>query len=218
MGNEVMSAGQLLKQANQLKRAGRLDEAIALYHQVIEINPNFAWAYNNLGDAFVKQRKFSDAISVFERAIQISPKTASYYYSLGKIFVEEDNLDEAVNRFQQAIEIKPNFNLAKQALEKLYNKQQENSRLWELTFKTAEISNLFSPFNFEGNWEVRECAAGIYGLFSREIGNNFTIPVEASKVILVFHRHSWSGKVRASVGMESLTVDLYSNTPQYNYQ
>ena len=29
MGNEVMSAGQLLKQANQLKRAGRLDEAIA---------------------------------------------------------------------------------------------------------------------------------------------------------------------------------------------
>jgi hypothetical protein len=46
MGNEVMSAGQLLKQANQLKRAGRLDEAlaedgggsyIALYHQVIEL-------------------------------------------------------------------------------------------------------------------------------------------------------------------------------------
>ncbi|WP_293063366.1 hypothetical protein [Okeania sp. SIO2B3] len=29
MGNEGMSAGQLLKQANQLKRAGRLDEAIA---------------------------------------------------------------------------------------------------------------------------------------------------------------------------------------------
>ena len=29
MGNEGMSAGHLLKQANQLKRAGRLDEAIA---------------------------------------------------------------------------------------------------------------------------------------------------------------------------------------------
>ncbi|MDY7005641.1 MAG: tetratricopeptide repeat protein [Cyanobacteriota bacterium] len=55
MGNEGMSAGQLLKQANQLKRVGRLDEAIALYHQVIEINPNFAWAYHNLGNAFVKQ-------------------------------------------------------------------------------------------------------------------------------------------------------------------
>ncbi len=29
MGNEGMSAGQLLKQANQLKREGSLDEAIA---------------------------------------------------------------------------------------------------------------------------------------------------------------------------------------------
>jgi hypothetical protein len=63
MGNEVMSAGQLLKQANQLKRAGRLDEAlaedgggsyIAPYHQAIEINPDFASTHYNLGYAFVK--------------------------------------------------------------------------------------------------------------------------------------------------------------------
>ena len=62
MGNEVMSAGQLLKQANQLKRAGRLDEAlakpsdscIALYLQAIEINPDFASTHYNLGYAFVK--------------------------------------------------------------------------------------------------------------------------------------------------------------------
>ena len=40
MGNEVMSVGRLLKQANQLKRMGKLDEAIALYRQAIEINPN----------------------------------------------------------------------------------------------------------------------------------------------------------------------------------
>ncbi len=55
MDNQQMSAGRLLKQANQLKRMGKLDEAIALYHQVIEINPNFAWAYNNLGDTLVKR-------------------------------------------------------------------------------------------------------------------------------------------------------------------
>ena len=31
MGNEGTSASQLLKQANKLKREGRLDEAIALF-------------------------------------------------------------------------------------------------------------------------------------------------------------------------------------------
>lgn len=62
MGNEVMSAGQLLKQANQLKRAGRLHKTlaepsgsyIAPYHQAIEINPDFASTHYNLGYAFVK--------------------------------------------------------------------------------------------------------------------------------------------------------------------
>ena len=79
-----MSAGQLLKQANQLKRAGRLDEAlaepsgsyIALYHQVIEINPNFAWTYNNLGDTFFKQGKLDEAIVEYRRGTKINPGSA----------------------------------------------------------------------------------------------------------------------------------------------
>ncbi|MEI2420902.1 tetratricopeptide repeat protein, partial [Arthrospira platensis SPKY2] len=53
--SQGMSAGELLRQANQLKRSGKLDEAIALYHQVIDINPHFAWAYHGLGDALAKQ-------------------------------------------------------------------------------------------------------------------------------------------------------------------
>ena len=76
MDKESISGGQLLKKANQLKRAGKLDEAIDLYHQVIEINPNFAWAYNNLGDAFFKQGKLDEAISEYQRAIKITPDSA----------------------------------------------------------------------------------------------------------------------------------------------
>lgn len=45
MSSLVITTGQLLKQANELKRAGRLDEAIAFYYQVIESYPNFAWTY-----------------------------------------------------------------------------------------------------------------------------------------------------------------------------
>mgnify|MGYP006259603571 FL=1 len=84
MGNEVMSAGQLLKQANQLKRAGRLDEAlaepsgsyIALYHHVIKINPSFAWTYNNLADGFIRQRRLDEAIVEYRRGIKINPGSA----------------------------------------------------------------------------------------------------------------------------------------------
>ena len=109
MGNEVMSAGQLLKQANQLKRAGRLDEAIALYHQVIEINPNFAWAYNNLGDALVKQGNLDEAVAYYFESLKLNPNSAWLLYGLGEALAKQGDLEGAIEYLQKAIEIKPNF-------------------------------------------------------------------------------------------------------------
>lgn len=107
MGDDrVMSAGELLRQANQLKRAGKLKEAIALYHQAIEINPNFAWAYNNLGDAFVKQGNSDEAIVEYRRAIEINPNSAWFYINLGRLFIQQGAFEEAIGYFRQGIEIK----------------------------------------------------------------------------------------------------------------
>ncbi|MEI2423273.1 tetratricopeptide repeat protein, partial [Arthrospira platensis SPKY2] len=79
-----MSAGELLRQANQLKRSGRLDEAIALYHQVIDINPHFAWAYHSLGDVLAKKDSWDEASSFYQKAVKINPNLASSFIMLGK--------------------------------------------------------------------------------------------------------------------------------------
>ncbi|MDV7394489.1 tetratricopeptide repeat protein, partial [Arthrospira platensis SPKY1] len=104
-----MSAGELLKQANQLKRSGRLDEAIALYHQVIEMNPHFAWAYSNLGDAFVKQGNLDEAVVQYHRAIEINPKSVFFYINLGRVTVEKYGFNAGIEYFRQAIKIRPDL-------------------------------------------------------------------------------------------------------------
>jgi FkbM family methyltransferase len=109
MDSEGMNAGQLLKQANKLKRAGKSDEAIALYHQAIEINPNFAYTYSNLGDAFVKQEKLDEAVVEYQKAIDINPNSALDYYKLGDVLAQQGKLDEAVDNFAKAVEIQPYF-------------------------------------------------------------------------------------------------------------
>ena len=98
-----MSAGQLLKQANQLKRAGRLDEAIALYHQVIEINPNFAWGYYNLGDAFFRQGKLNEAINAFSEAVKLNPKSPFFQYALAEAMGQNNQLDKAISNLFKAL-------------------------------------------------------------------------------------------------------------------
>ena len=95
MGNKVMSAGRLLKQANQLKRMGKLDEAIALYHQVIEINPHFAWAYHNLGDALVKQGNLDEGVVCYSEGLKINPNSALLLYSLGDALAKIGDLETA---------------------------------------------------------------------------------------------------------------------------
>jgi len=85
MDKESISGGQLLKKANQLKRAGKLDEAIALYHQVIEINPNFAWAYYELGDALAKNSQHHDAAIIYQRAIDVNQKSNCFSHGLERM-------------------------------------------------------------------------------------------------------------------------------------
>ncbi len=109
MDNENLSAGQLLKQANQLKRAGRLDEAIALYQEAIKINPNFAWAYNNLGNAFAKQGNIDDAVAFYSQSLKNNSNSAWLYYCLGEALAKQGDLEAAVKYLQKAIDTKSNF-------------------------------------------------------------------------------------------------------------
>jgi|SanBayMetagenome_1026888.scaffolds.fasta_scaffold07787_4 hypothetical protein len=102
-----MSAGNLIKKANQLKREGKLDEAIALYHQAIEINPHFAWTYYDLGDALVKKGNLDEAIACYSQGLKVNPNSAWLFYGLGDALAQQGDLEAAVEYLQKAIEIQP---------------------------------------------------------------------------------------------------------------
>ncbi|MEI2419084.1 tetratricopeptide repeat protein, partial [Arthrospira platensis SPKY2] len=90
-----------------MKRSGRLDEAIALYHQVIDINPHFAWAYHGLGDALAKQGNLDEAVACYSEGLKINTHSAWLFYSLGEALAELGDLDAAVEYLHKAIDLKP---------------------------------------------------------------------------------------------------------------
>ncbi len=126
-----MSAGRLLKQANQLKRMGKLDQAIALYRQAIEINPHFAWAYHNLGDTLVKRGNLDEAVACYSESLKVNPNSAWLLYILGEALAQQGDLEAAVEYLQKAIEIKPNC-------DKLHNRLGQVSAQNALKSKTLE--------------------------------------------------------------------------------
>ncbi|MEA5497928.1 tetratricopeptide repeat-containing sulfotransferase family protein [Limnoraphis robusta] len=100
-----MNVGELIRNANRLKREGKLDEAIALYHQVIEINPHFSWAYSNLGDALVQQNYLDYAIDCFDQAIKINSGISFFYYQLSEVLAIQGRFNKALVCFDHFLKI-----------------------------------------------------------------------------------------------------------------
>jgi tetratricopeptide (TPR) repeat protein/2-polyprenyl-3-methyl-5-hydroxy-6-metoxy-1,4-benzoquinol methylase len=90
-------------------QAGRLDEAIARYRQVLALKPDLTSAHNNLGNALCEQGKFEEAEASHRRALALQPDQAEAHNNLGAVFFEREQLDEAVACYRQAIALEPDY-------------------------------------------------------------------------------------------------------------
>ena len=143
-----MNVGELIRSANRLKREGKLDEAIAEYYRVIELNPNFAWAYSNLGDAFVKQGNLEQAIDCYSNSLKLNPNSAWLYYSFGEALAQQGDLELAVECLQKAIEIKPDCYKFHQRLSQRSDQNTFNSQTLEELYSqhTGKVSDKWSSY------------------------------------------------------------------------
>ena len=61
------------------KGFGRLDDAIGIYQQILDIDPNYESAWENMGIAYAIKRNFPKAETCLLHALQISPDNENLY-------------------------------------------------------------------------------------------------------------------------------------------
>lgn len=162
------TAGNLNKVGNQLKRKGKLAEAIGEYRRAIELNPQFSWSYYNLGDALAKQGHINEAIAEYRKAIEINPKSAVYFYSLGKLLAHKGDISEAVVCYENTLKLKPDVyknykNLKYKALVQTTSFSTPNFHLKNKANVLVSTSCSFMIVNlYSGEYEVTESDNGVY--------------------------------------------------------
>jgi len=82
--------------------------ALNFINKAIKINPNFAEAYNEQGNALNELKKFQLAIKSYEQAIKLNPKYADAYHNKGLVLYALNEIDLAIENYDQAIKINPN--------------------------------------------------------------------------------------------------------------
>ncbi|MDR2205125.1 MAG: tetratricopeptide repeat protein [Flavobacteriaceae bacterium] len=86
---------------------GEYQEAIECYDKAIDINPDYAEAYNNKGSALGILGKYEEAIECYDKAIELKPDNAEAYYNKGITLSYLGKYQEAVECYDKAIELKP---------------------------------------------------------------------------------------------------------------
>ncbi|MFO1237359.1 MAG: sulfotransferase [Alphaproteobacteria bacterium] len=79
-----------------LKNLGRSAEAVAAYEAAVAAQPDFAEAWNNLGNARRERSDLSGAIAALDRARRLAPDLAAAHLSLARVLIEAGRGGEAL--------------------------------------------------------------------------------------------------------------------------
>ena len=92
-----------LDRAVSLYESGDVDGAIMAYDEAIQLEPDSAKAYYNLGMAVFQKGDLNHAIEAYRRALDLEPEFTSAYNNLGIALSHQGDVDGAITSFQQAI-------------------------------------------------------------------------------------------------------------------
>ncbi|MFM9912323.1 MAG: tetratricopeptide repeat protein [Methylophilaceae bacterium] len=112
MANDIETAtrhAQLLAQATALHQAGKLNEAHAIYQNVLTENPQHTQAMTMLGAIYIQAGQHEQGLTFIRQSLAINPKQADAYYIGGIALQALKNLDHALDFYNQAILLKPDF-------------------------------------------------------------------------------------------------------------
>jgi superkiller protein 3 len=106
---EKFSADEYVTRGYNANENGLYELAIENYQKALAINPNYAMAYNNMGNTYRNLENYNEAIRCFQKAIAIDPNFAWAYNNMGIVYDKLKNYNEAIRRYQKAIDINPNY-------------------------------------------------------------------------------------------------------------
>lgn len=98
--------------AIRFAKKGEYHEAISLFNQLINRNPDNAIDYNNRGLIYFQCGEKQKAVSDYNTAIALNPKLASAYNNRANYYAACGKLVEAIADYDEAIDLNPTYTRA----------------------------------------------------------------------------------------------------------
>ena len=104
----LLRASDAFHKGNNALLTKNYKKAISYYKKTIDLRPNDAHAYNNIGNAYKEIGNYSASIDAYKNAIILKPDYASAYYNLGIVYQKDNDFDTALKAYKKAAKLDHN--------------------------------------------------------------------------------------------------------------
>ena len=127
--------------AEAYEKAGRLENAEAVYNAMAEVNPTDAKRFHRLSfQMYDAAKKYDKAIAPAQKIISLEPQNEMNHYFLGLTFFYLQRFNEAIAAFQQGLAVKPDFAAAWYQIGSSYIQQKKFKEAASAYQKFTELS------------------------------------------------------------------------------
>ncbi len=154
------------------------DKALNYLNKAIKLDPKYARAYNNRGNAWITKSEYDRAISNFNKAIELKPKYAKAYTNRGIAWRKKGKYGEAISDFNKAIKLKPNYTKAYNNRGKTWRKKGKYGKAISDYSKTIEIDPKHAKAHYNRGlvWQkkgMKQKAVDDFNSYLRIAGNKY---------------------------------------------
>lgn len=145
--------------AVQAEEGGDKPRAIALYEEVLALDPHYAAAYINLGTMQFHLHKFERAEQLYRRATEVDPGYVLAYFDLGNVLDELQRLDESIAAYLKAVALAPRYADAHYNLALAYERsgrQRSAMKHWRAYLKIDQAG----PWADHARGQIRKLLTG----------------------------------------------------------
>jgi len=125
-------------------------KAIQAYQKVIELDPTYVEAYNNLGIIYQMIGDVERAFESYQKSTKINPRYEKGYNNLGILLLLKGRNEEALEAFQKALAVNPNNIESHINLGILLKKKGE----WEKAIESYRRALAISPLHGETHYNI----------------------------------------------------------------
>ena len=150
MNEKILDLSPFCMRARGFVSQGRIDDALGIYSDVLQVDPSNALAHADRGTAYAMLKKFDLALEDLEKAIALGYEDSSVFCTVATIYFEKKQHRKALDYFAKAAELDPNYPLI------YYNR---SNVMHELGDSNAAIADLEKCLSFDPEDDLKELIA-----------------------------------------------------------